>query len=266
MFQLRRILFPVDFSSRCRGAAAYVEALVGRFDAELILLHVIEATYNSSLEDLHVSQLERLDTFFGQDLKHLRVKKLVDHGEAAQKIIKCAAASHADLIMIPTQGMGIYRRLILGSTSAKVLHDADCPVWTGVHLENAPPLEAVACERIVCAVDLKSSSTRVLEWAARLAEEYQAELTLIHVISGDETRKARSETHEALERLLEAARSRAVVRVETGDVSKVVADLGGELKANLLVIGRKADAGVLGRLEMTAYSIIRQSPCPVVSV
>jgi nucleotide-binding universal stress UspA family protein len=53
MFQLRRILFPVDFSSRCRGAAAYVEALAGRFDAELILLHVAEAAYNSALEDMH---------------------------------------------------------------------------------------------------------------------------------------------------------------------------------------------------------------------
>ena len=49
MFQLRRILFPVDFSIRCRGAAAYVEALAGRFEAELILLHVVEATYNSTL-------------------------------------------------------------------------------------------------------------------------------------------------------------------------------------------------------------------------
>jgi nucleotide-binding universal stress UspA family protein len=266
MFQLKRILFPVDFSERCGGAAAYLEALVGRFDAELILLHVIEATYNSTLEDLHATQLERFDTFFGKDLKHLRVKKRVDHGEAARKIIECASIDRADLIMIPTQGMGIYRRLILGSTSAKVLHDADCPVWTGVHLEDAPPLEAVACDRIVCAVDLKPASSRVLDWAARLAEEYQAELTLVHVVPRDETRDACRGAREALERLQEETRARAVVRMETGEVSRVVAELSGELNADLLVIGRKAEAGVLGRLEMTAYSIIRQSPCPVVSV
>ncbi len=52
MFQLKRILFPVDFSRRSRGAAAFVEALAGRFEAELILLHVIEpATYNRTLAD-----------------------------------------------------------------------------------------------------------------------------------------------------------------------------------------------------------------------
>ena len=157
-------------------------------------------------------------------------------------------------------------RMILGSTSAKVLHDADCPVWTGVHLENAPSLEAVACERIVCAVDLKPTSTRVLDWAHHLAEEYQAELTLLHVMSGSETEHARGAARCALDQLKAAAGSRAAVRVESGEVSKVVAHFTGEMKADLLVIGRRAESGVRGRLEMTAYAIIRQSPCPVVSV
>jgi nucleotide-binding universal stress UspA family protein len=266
MFQLRRILFPVDFSSRARGAAGYVQALAGRFEAELILLHVIEVTYNTTLEDLHGTRMEKFEQFFGKSLRHLRVKTLVEHGEAARKIVECASLHHVDLIMIPTQGMGIYRRLILGSTSAKVLHDADCAVWTGVHLEHAPSLEAVACQRILCAVDLKSASARVLDWASHLAEEYQAELTLVHVTEGGGTQHDRDEGLRALGQLQETAGSRAAIRVESGDVAKVVAHLSGELKVDLLVIGRKAESGVLGRLEMTAYSIIRQSPCPVVSV
>jgi len=40
--------------------------------------------------------------------------------------------------MMPTHGLGGFRRFLLGSVTAKVLHDADCPVWTGVHLERAP--------------------------------------------------------------------------------------------------------------------------------
>jgi nucleotide-binding universal stress UspA family protein len=266
MFQIRHILFPVDFSIRSRGAAAYVQALAGRFDAELILLHVIEATYNSTLEDMDKVRIEKFEKFFDKSLKHLRVKKLIERGEAGQKIIECAKSNQADLIMIPTQGMGIYRRLILGSTSAKVLHDADCPVWTGVHLENSPSLDAVVCQRILCAVDLKPSSASVLEWASRMAEEYQAELTLVHVLTGSDTQRARTETLQALEKLQQAAGYPASLRVETGDVSKVVTQLAAERKADLLVIGRKPEPGVLGRLEMTAYSLIRQSPCPVVSV
>lgn len=265
MFQLRRILFPVDFSTRCKGAAAYVQALAGRFEAELILLHVIEATYNSTLADLRRDRMRDIETFFDKSLRQLHVKMVVEHGEPAQKIIQCALANQVDLIMIPTQGMGIYRRLILGSTSAKVLHDADCPVWTGVHLENAPPLEAVACQRILCAVDLKPASARVLAWASHLAEEYQAALTLIHVASGGDSQQRRGDERRALEELLKAAGCPAAVRQEVGDVSAVVAHLAAELKADLLVIGRQAASGVIGRLDMVEYSIIRQSPCPVVS-
>ena len=240
MFQLRRILFPVDFSDRCLGAAAYVEALAGRFEAELILLHVVEVAYNSALEDLHEIRTGKFDKFFGRGLRHLHVRKLVEHGEAARKIVQCASAHQADLIMIPTQGMGIYRRLILGSTSAKVLHDADCPVWTGVHLENAPALESVSCRRIVCAMDLKPSNVRVLDWANHLAQEYQGELTLVHVTRGSETPDARSRARRALECLQEAIGPRRVVRVEIGEPPEVVAHLASELKADLLVIGRKA--------------------------
>jgi len=266
MFQLRQIVFPVDFSSRCRGAAAYVQALAGRFDAELILLHVMEATYNSTLEDLDESRMEKFETFFDKSWRHLRIRRLIAHGEAAQKIVECASQHHADLIMIPTQGMGIYRRLILGSTSAKVLHDADCPVWTGVHLEKAPPLEAVACQRILCAVDLKQASARVLGWAGGLAEEYQAELTLVHVSPPGENPQARAKAQSALEHLRHSVSYPVSLRVESGDVATVVSHLAGELQTDLLVIGRRPAAGVIGRLEMTAYSIIRQSPCPVVSV
>jgi nucleotide-binding universal stress UspA family protein len=243
----------------------YVEALAGRFDAELILLHVIETAYNSALDDVSASRPEEWDRLFDKSLKHLRVRTLVDRGEAAQKIVECAAANRADLIMIPTKGMGIYRRLILGSTSAKVLHDADCPVWTGVHMENAPTLEMVACRRVLCAVDLKPWSARVLDWAGHLAEEYQAELTLAHALS-TENPGERQRALEEMERLRESSRFQAKLHVECAEKARMAAQLATETKADLVVIGRKPDSGARGRLDSVAYSIIRQSPCPVVSV
>jgi len=261
MFQLKKILFPVDFSRRARGAAAYVEALAGRFDAEVILLHVIEpAPYNRTLAEepaiTHQSFLE----FFGPDLKYIRTGIVIERGEAAQKIVECAVERKADLIMMPTQGLGVYRRLIIGSNVAKVLHDADCPVWTGVHMEEARPLEKMHTERVLCAVDLKRPSERILKWASQLAKEYQAELTLLHV-SPD-----RDASLCALEDLQKRVGSSAALRVKDGDPAKVVAETARDINADLLVIGRRAEIGLLGRLEVTAYSIIRQSPCPVVSV
>ena len=37
MFGFKRILFPVDFSDRSRGAAVYANAFAERFDSEVIL-------------------------------------------------------------------------------------------------------------------------------------------------------------------------------------------------------------------------------------
>jgi nucleotide-binding universal stress UspA family protein len=159
--------------------------------------------------------------------------------------------------MMPTHGVGMYRRLILGSTTAKVLHDADCPVWTGAHLENVSPRENIG--RICCAVDLKPHSAEVLEWANRLATAFEAELTLVHVGLAAGAKRG-------IEDLQIAAGSQATVRVEDGDPAKTVARVSAELGADLLVIGRSAEAGIIGRLEATAYSIIRLSHCPVVSV
>ena len=42
MIPLEKILFPVDFSGHCIGASRFVEAMTGRFEAELVLLHVLE--------------------------------------------------------------------------------------------------------------------------------------------------------------------------------------------------------------------------------
>jgi nucleotide-binding universal stress UspA family protein len=278
MFRLKRILFPVDFSERCRGAAAYAAALAGRFDAELMLLHVMEpSAHHSTPADLLEVRPEKLSQFLGPDLKQLRVSHAVERGEVARTIVQYACAKQADLIMMAAQGLGIYRRLIIGSNTAKVLHDADCPVWTGVHLENAPPLDYIACKRIICAVDLKPASAAVLDWAHWMSQEYQAELTLVHVTPQMEAGPARYFDHTfeadlqqraqgALEDLQKVVGSNAAVRVEGGEPAHAVTEVARQVKADLLVIGRKAQEGLLGRLTTHAYSIIRQSPCPVVSV
>jgi nucleotide-binding universal stress UspA family protein len=69
-----------------------------------------------------------------------------------------------------------------------------------------------------------------------------------------------------LEALKKSANARGAARVAPGEPAKTVPEIARHWGADLVVIGRRAEIGLLGRLEMTAYSIIRQSPCPVVSV
>jgi nucleotide-binding universal stress UspA family protein len=278
MFDIKRVLFPVDFSDHCRGAIGYAEAIAGRFNAELTLLHVMEpAAYNGIADDLRRIETAELEDWFGDDRRYFEIAYAVERGEAARQIARYACTHRSDLILMPTRGLGLYRRLTLGSNTAKVLHDAECPVWTGVHLEDAPPLGEIRFRRILCAVDLLETSSRVLDWANGFAQEYQAELTLAHVTTELETGAVRylnreylaalkTRAAEALEELQQSAGLRVATVLPAGDPAKALRETALNLGADLLVIGRSNASGLLGRITKNSYSIVSHSPCPVVSV
>jgi nucleotide-binding universal stress UspA family protein len=69
-----------------------------------------------------------------------------------------------------------------------------------------------------------------------------------------------------IERLAAFVHAEAEPHIEPGDPPATICSAAGRVSADVLVIGRGSAAGVFGRLRANAYSIIRQSPCPVVSV
>jgi nucleotide-binding universal stress UspA family protein len=64
------------------------------------------------------------------------VRQMLLEGDPAVAIVELARSEGMDLIIMPTHVYGRFRRLILGWTTAKLLHDADCAVLTGVHIEE----------------------------------------------------------------------------------------------------------------------------------
>lgn len=278
MFPPKRILFPVDFSERCSDAARMVETFAGHFQAELTLLYSLEPlTYNDIPFDASAMTREQLDRYLVEELKHFDVNRVLLHGEPASKIAEYAHAHSFDLIMLPTHGYGPFRRLMLGSVTAKVLHDADCPVWTGVHMEQVPRLEDIAFRKIVCAIDLGEQSCPTLRWAKEFAAEFGAGLTVVHAVPEAKDAASFSANEPAKDKLIRQATekiaaikdcvgSAADISIIADEVAYGVCGCAGREKADLLVIGRSVAQGVLGRLRTNAYSIIRQSPCPVVSV
>jgi nucleotide-binding universal stress UspA family protein len=290
MFPLTKILLPVDFSERCLGAARYAEALAAHFHAEITLLHVLEpiryefstlefggTVMNDLVASRAVQAQKQLDGLLENELEGVRVARVLLDGDPAQKIVEYAHSERMNLIALPTHGYGPFRRFILGSVTAKVLHDADCPVWTGVHLEQAPKVGAIAFRHIVCALDLGPQSRKALSAAAEMASEFKARLILVHAYPCIESRPGEYFDHdletdlaksarEELEKLRQEAGAEADLLVEGGDAPQVVCRAAQAHNADLLVIGRGSAAGLFGRLRTNAYAIIRQSPCPVVSV
>jgi nucleotide-binding universal stress UspA family protein len=198
-------------------------------------------------------------------------------GAAAARITQLARADGFDLIIMPTHA-GLFRRTQLGSTTAKVLDDADCPVLTTQHAETISPRQLEHREW-VCAIGLDSDSHRVVRYARQAAESVHANLTLVHVIPGsgpdlpvelDLEERLQSEKREAASRRIEelqsAASSHAPVSVVLGPIRDMRTEEARRLRADVLVIGRSPHSGVLGRLRDLTYAITRDAPCPVLSV
>lgn len=273
MSLIKKILFPVDFSSACQGTARYVEWLAGRFEAKIMLLHAV-GNGEVLVEEFLLARKAQLDRFLANELKYFTTERVFVVGQPEQEIARAEQSWRPDLIMMPTHGLGYFRRLLLGSVTAKVLHDLDTPVWTSVHAESAPQLEAIHCRRILCGIDLSARSSDVLRWAGELAAETEASLAVIHAIPGIDAESYGREfvsylTDQSTKRIEELKAETGVsaeVYIDPGEPAKVVACAATAYQADLVVIGRHGSDGLTGHIFQNAYSILRTSPCPVISI
>ncbi len=290
MFSMAKILLPVDFSDRSFGAARYAEAIAEKYGSEVTMLHVVPPPHyeftameagSAALAELYLNRKtmaeKECQEFLKAEIPGLKAKRLLLEGDPAHEVVKMAHDEGMNLIVLPTHGYGPFRRFILGSVTAKVLHDADCPVMTGVHLEEAPPVDKIHFQTVLVAIDFGPQTERTLNWAAQFACNHQAKLVLVHATPNLEGRtgeyfdpdwrhylneQARKEVSELLER----TNVKAEAGVEAGDAPAVVAETARKAGADIVVVGRGSASGIFGRLRANAYSIIRESPVPVVSV
>jgi nucleotide-binding universal stress UspA family protein len=177
---------------------------------------------------------------------------------------------------MPTRGEGRFRRLLAGSVTLKVLHDADCAVWTTAHAETLPPRPPLQIRKILCAIDFSPESARLVSTAAKLGSVYGASVCLAHIIpTAKDT--LRQESTRQLNLLVEQATSRIAdegkgtrfpfeTHVVVGHITHSIRELALQLPADLVVAGHGRAQGQFGGFWSHLGSIIHESPCSVLSV
>ena len=219
---------------------------------------------------LELERLREMESYQDADFRDLSVRRVVVSGDPAQRIAQQARKENTGLIVMPTHGYGPFRRFLLGSVTAKVLHDVDCPVWTGAHMQEPSRHGWKAVSNVLCAIDNGPASEHVLTWARDLADEFGALVTVVHAISAsgpEEGRTTRTvEARENIQCLMKKLGIPGVIDIEGGEPGKAVTAAAAQANADVLVIGRSPRSNGLGRLRANAYAIIRESTCPVVSV
>lgn len=294
MLKLDKILVPIDFSERSRIATLDAAKLARRCRSKVTLLYVNELAVvhpttgplgfgvspakAAAVEAGIISRRrQELDTFGVAELDKVSVKRLVCSGDPAKVIVDHAHSAGMDLILMPTHGRGSFRRLLLGSVTAKVLHDAECPVWTGTHVGDAPAPRPSEVHHVMCGVNFGPQSAKAVRWAADFAAEFGAKLTVVHAVLGSPPNlperymfqwhgEAIGGAEERLRALLLASDAEADVLIVDGETPAALGAAVRQQGAGLLVIGRSCVPGRDGRLGSDAYGIICHAACPVVSI
>jgi nucleotide-binding universal stress UspA family protein len=288
MLAIKHILFPVDFSERSCGAAHFVRAMATRFGAKITLISALPplwqtgigdagATIPVNMDELHRDLEARLSSAFVREFDGIQVQRVVEIGDPAAVITRFAHTEGADLIMMPTHGYGPFRSLLLGSVTAKVLHDAECPVWTATHVDEPLSLRHMSGGNLLCAVDGTPKSVPLVAWAAEYARITGATLQMVHAVSGfvgwperqldgEFQEKLRTDARASIDRLQRASGVALPLCVGVGEVAGVVREEAERHDSHLILIGRGILHETMGRLRTHSYGIIRHAPCPVLSV
>jgi nucleotide-binding universal stress UspA family protein len=176
--------------------------------------------------------------------------------------------------MMPSDGSTFYQ-FLLGSVTAKVLHRTECPVWTGAHVEGGP-VQKFAIRNVLCAVEFGPRADITVSWAAQMAAEFGARLTLANVTAGVELwgpggsyvdhrwkEELVSNASQQMAKLQQDTGIKADVFIGSGDVPTVLSQVAKQTKADLLVTGCYPYGG---HLRTHGYGIICAVPIPVLSV
>ena len=197
MIQVKRILCPTDLSSESDEALRYAVALARIYEAKLFLLHCSEQ--DSFTEEKDEEKLKtRMNRLFVESLlPHLglaTMNKLDWHGllrnnvnHIGNAIVREAITQKIDLIVMRSR-----RRpraaVLLGSTAETVCRNAPCPVLVTHPLERewvSMSSGEIDLNRVLIAHDFSRDSETAMNFGISLAQEYQAEVHLMHVLATD---------------------------------------------------------------------------------
>ena len=271
---IKNVLFPIDFSPSCIAPVPFVKSAAALLDPRVTLLHVCDLTSSNGFE-LHVRSPQeiaqehwsiarcKIDSFLESEFPPASCPRILHYGDTAEQIV---AASGFDLVIMPTHA-GRFRRMLLGSTTAKVLNGANCPVLSAEHIQVGAP-RPLGYRQWTCALAFNADSTRVLNLTNRAAAEVGAKLLLVHIVESN-SGKANCAEEETLHRRLSEPQSslgcNAAIQVARGPVKEALLNLARQASADLLIIGRPL-CHSLSRMRDLTYGMIRDSPCPVLSV
>ena len=137
MLSIQTVLHPTDFSENSRYAFEMACSLAAKYNARLILLHVVDPSAAPTFFERHFNPLEPAESLVSSKLRFswpepadptVCVEHRVAEGETSDEILYVARNLKCDVIVMGTHGRTGLERLLTGSVAEEVLRKAPCPV------------------------------------------------------------------------------------------------------------------------------------------
>ena len=288
--QPKKILSAIDFSTFTDSIFSYSVALCKKYDAKLLLAHVT-TDLNTLLEHsetaLDVEALQKSNIRYAQARLEERVKGLpieneiiISQGKPADIISRIASEQQADMVITATHGKAGFKRILLGSVTEKLIKTLHCPLLVLPPQEHdlmPPAAIEIKLKKILVGCDFSSDSKLAFDYGLSLAQEFQAELHLSHVIKPSLYKREREGINQLRDRLKkkldsmvpEASRDWCTAKTALldGEPYMVLMDYAKEQEMDMIVLGIRGhtlwEKLLVGS---TTDRLIRHSPRPVLAV
>lgn len=287
LVEVTNILVGTDFSPASDRALDYALSLARRYDARIILAHAItvgadamlapEIAANTRQTIFSAAQEQMGQVLVSGILRGVRHETVIEEGALWPTLEALITRYHVDLVVVGTHNLKGLKKMLLGSGAEQIFRQAKCPVLTvGPAAESGAPREG-EFKRILFATDFGAGAEREAAFAFSLAQEHEANVTLLHVVSRVEDNselglalKNKAVSHELAELIPAGSEAwcKPEIRMRVGEPVNEILKAAKDVKADLIVIGAKHKRG-LGAghaLRTVAYQLAGTAPCPVLTV
>ncbi|MGZ4815205.1 MAG: universal stress protein [Terriglobales bacterium] len=274
------IVVSTDFSVVSETALLFALGVARRNHAKVWIVHVVGDTFFTKETQQRVvddawreGHRQLTDHFIAGRLDGVENHLLVEQGSVTEVLIRLVEQHQAQLLVIGTSGRSRIGKLFLGSTAESIFRQAPCPVLTVGPRIVATEVPAEGPRKILFCTGFSKHSLEAGVMAVRLAEWQNAELVLLHVGPDPLTGLRDDYIHNAERRLTSIVPADAnlaapvTTMVRFGTASEQILQVANEVNPDLIVLGVRQPEGFGRRLRWaTAYDVVSNAPCPVLTV
>ena len=293
ILNFERILCPVAESHETDEGLLYAIALARSYRANLFVL-----TCGDDSSPIDSDTVDAMRTSIRRAVEHSCVLfpcevtggrldyefVVTESSRPTDSIKREAERQDADLIVMSSRRRP-YAAALVGSTAEAVCRTASCPILVtrsgeGRHLRSA--IRALEFKNLLVAFDFSSDSELALRYGLSLAQEYQSELHLLHVLTDSKStenelawtsQSTEGPYHVAARQLHGSVPAEAHLWcdvthvVREGKAHREIVSYAVEQEIDLICIGAHGQGFRLGTLfGSNADRVLREAPCPVLVV